>query len=39
MDNLCLKIDIVLNECSKSLYIIKKQKSNEKFDTTVFKVS
>jgi len=39
MDNLCFKIDIVINECSKSLYIIKKQELNEEFDTTIFKVS
>lgn len=35
MDDLCISIDIVLNECSRSIYNIK----NEVLYKTVFKVS
>lgn len=35
MNDLCISIDIVLNECSRSIYNIK----NEELCKTVFKVS
>lgn len=40
MDDLCLKIEIVLNECNKSLYSIERSESDElPYFKTIFEVS
>lgn len=39
MDDLCMKIDIVLNECSRSLCDIEKENCSELFYKTILKVS
>lgn len=38
MDDLYLKIDIVLNECSRTLNNIEKEEFNSLLGTTIFKV-
>lgn len=39
MDDLCFKIDTVLNECSRYLCNIEKKEFNESFYKIIFKVS
>jgi len=39
MDDLCFKIDIVLNECSRYLCNIEKKEFDESFYKIIFKVS
>jgi len=39
MDDLCIKVDIVLNECSRYLYNIEKKEFHESSFKLIFKVS
>lgn len=39
MDDLCFKIDIVLNECSRVLSIVEGEEIHKSYNKAIFKVS